>query len=537
MSEIVISYARSTATQAHAVAEALRALGYDVWRDDQLPAHRSYSEVIAERLETAKAVVVVWSAEAVKSDWVQSEADRAREAGKLVQLNLDDVRLPMPFDRIQCADLTLWTGDTDAPGWRKVVDSVAALIGGGPAPIPSSAGPGPTHAGKPSVAVLPFTDMTGAQVEDYFADGMVDEIATALSRFPSLFVSSGGSNVSAQETKRDLKQIARELGVRYVLQGSIRKAGKQVRIAVKLVEPALGEQLWAERFDGALEDVFVLQDKVASAVASQIEPNIEAAEIRRARNRPTQDLGAYDLWLRALHKLRIYEKAACLEAIALLDQALARDPEYGLALGLASYARALCFVMAWRDDRDAVRREGLEQVDLALRYGADDPQVLAWVAAAIANLGGDLATAEAIIERALERNPGSSFGWYVSGYLNMYGGRFRTALEHLTTSLRLDPRSPDGAMALSGMAWTLFGLRRFEEALALQRDASQLRPGFEGPVICIGACYAHLGRIAEAKAMLQEVPAATIAGVLGVVRDADFAQSLRSALALAGGGV
>src|SRR5580700_7386314 len=162
MSHVFISYARSTADEAQTIAEALRGLGHDVWLDDEIPVHRAYADVIEERLRAAKAVVVIWSAEAVKSQWVQSEADRAREDGKLVQLNLDGARLPMPFDRIQCADLTGWACNLDAPGWRKVVASIGDLVGRqGAAPAPAVPAPAPLELpAKPSIAVLPFTNLS-----------------------------------------------------------------------------------------------------------------------------------------------------------------------------------------------------------------------------------------------------------------------------------------------------------------------------------------------------------------------------------------
>jgi len=196
MSDVFISYARSTAKQAQQVAVALRGQGYTVWIDDDLPAHRTYSRVIEEQMTAAKAAVVIWSADAVQSEWVLSEANRAREDHKLVQVITDTSRLPMPFDTIQCADLTGWTGDLDAPGWRKVVASIADLIGAGAVPNDPLADNPPPLPTKPSIAVLPFDNLSGDPEQDYFADGMVVEIVEALSRIRSIFVIASGSGLS-----------------------------------------------------------------------------------------------------------------------------------------------------------------------------------------------------------------------------------------------------------------------------------------------------------------------------------------------------
>jgi adenylate cyclase len=545
MSDIFISYARSTANQAQAVADSLRALGYTIWRDDELPAHRSYADVIAERLAAAKAVVVLWSADAVKSEWVQSEADRARTEHKLVQLALDGAPLPMPFDRIQCADLAGWSGDTDAPGWRKVVASIAALVGdhSKSTHMPSmSRAHSISHAGrlpqsgKPSIAVVPFTDMT-VQGDSYFADGMVEEITTALSRFPQLFVNAGGANPAYAGTTHSPAQIAAELGVRYLLEGSIRKSGDRVRIAVKLIEAAAGEQLWAQQFDGTLEDVFALQDTVANAVASQIEPNIEANEIRRAQARPTQDLGAYDLTLRAKALMRAYERGAFLDARAVLDAAIARDPDYAQALSLASICRSMLCVMAWSEAPEIDHPQCLDLAARALLRANDDAYVLAQVAAATAILGSDLAAAAALIARSLHFNPGSSFAWFISGWINVYGGRHLTALQQFDTVLRLDPRSPDGPTVVNGKGYALFALRRFDEALTMLHEVLLLTPGNDGAQIVLAAAFAHFGRLAEARGALAKVSLATITSMLVVFRDPGDRDLLREGLVLAGADV
>src|SRR5579859_914444 len=289
MSDIFISYARSTASQAQAVAEALRALGYDVWRDDELPAHRSYAEVIEERLLAAKAVVVIWSAEAAKSEWVQAEADKARAARKLVQITLDGARLPMPFGRIQCADLTGWSGEPDAPGWRKVIASVAELIGGTaaqPAPIPA--------ARKLSICVLPFANMSGDPEQEYFSDGISEDIITDLSKVSALSVVARNSAFRYKGQHVDLPKVARELGVSHVLEGSVRKAGDRVRITAQLVDGATNDHVWAERYDRDLKDIFVVQDEISLAIVRALQGELLPEEKASITRRGTDSAEAYD---------------------------------------------------------------------------------------------------------------------------------------------------------------------------------------------------------------------------------------------------
>ncbi|HEX3408487.1 MAG TPA: TIR domain-containing protein [Caulobacteraceae bacterium] len=534
MPDVFISYARSTAVQVRRIADALRALEWRVWIDEELPAHRDYSDVIEERLRQAKAVVVVWSAEAVKSQWVRAEADVAREAGTLVQLSVDGAIPPLPFNRIQCADLAGWSGELDSPGWRKVLASIAELVGEDSVAEVGRPAPAPTLPEKPSIAVLPFTDMTGADDRTYFTDGMVVEIITALSRFPSLFVIASGSSLAYRSGERDLRLIARDLGVRYLLQGSVRQSAGRVRIAAQLVDAHEGGQLWAERFDGTLEDVFALQDTVANAVVGQLAPAVEAAEIRRANAKPTQDLRAYDLYLRALHLMHAWNKQAFLDAISLLDQAVARDPGYAMAYALAGNIHTLLAMRGWSDQPEQSRRVGLELGQQALRAGGDDHEVLLWVAGTIVQARGDTATADSMIERSLALNPGASFSWFISGWAKLYLGRFELSFAHFETSLRLNPRSPQRANTLNGMGLCQLAMRRFDEAIVLQKQAVQLHPGDQGTAMGLVASLAHAGRIPEARATLQNVHRSTIDNTLGGLRDPGFRELLRSGLALAG---
>jgi len=508
MSDVFISYARSTEREARQVAEALRGLGYDVWRDDELPAHRDYSEVIEERLRSAKAVVVVWSAEAVKSQWVRAEADLAREAHTLVQLSLDASPLPMPFNRIQCADFSGWTGDVSHPGWKKVAASVAELTGASPSPAPTAGAPQPLALpDKPSLAVLPFADLSPAKDQDYFCDGMVVEIVAALSRFRTLFVIASGSSLSYRDAAGRLPQIARELGVRFLLQGSVRKAGDRVRITAHLLDALEGaREVWTERFDDTLEDVFALQDKVANAVAGQIEPTIIAIDTRRASARPTQDLTAYDFYLRGMNAYAVFGKATHAEALTLFDEAIARDPGYAEALSISAFARANRIVLGWSDDPQEDRRVALDHRARALRARGDDPEPIAAVAMSSMQLGVDRDGALAAAERALARHPGSSTIQMNSAWVFLYAGQAAAALAGFEASLRLDPRSVWRQILLLGTAFANLFLHRFEAVIPPAKEAGELMPDVEPfAASLIAAALGHLGRREEARAALAGV--------------------------------
>src|SRR5437763_3769734 len=250
---------------------------------------------------------------------------------------------------------------------------------------------------KPSIAVLPFQNMSGDPEQEYFADGMVEEIITALSRIHWLFVIARNSTFTYKGQAVDVKQVGRELGVRYVLEGSVRKAGMRVRITGQLIEAETGTHLWADRFDGLLEDIFALQDNVASSAAGVIEPTLQAAEIRRSLERPKSDLTAYDLYLRALSH---YEagRAGVRRALELLGQAIERDPGYGPALALAAHCHQVLDTTGRAQDRAANRRECIDLARRALGVTRGDPDVLGRLAFAFGYFGEDLDAAIALID-------------------------------------------------------------------------------------------------------------------------------------------
>src|SRR5712671_1501226 len=319
---------------------------------------------------------------------------------------------------------------------------------------------------KPSIAVLPFANMSGDPEQEYFADGMVEEIITALSRIRWLFVTARNSSFTYKGQAVNVRQVGRELGVRYVLEGSVRKAGGRVRITAQLIDALSGVHLWADRFDGSLDDVFDLQDKVAISVAGVIEPTLQAAEIRRAADRPTNDLTAYDLHLRALSFLYHWERKATASAFDLLRRAIERDPQYGSALALAADCHMNFHVNGWTSDPESNRCEGIDLARRALRVASDDPGVLGRAAHVLGYFGEDIDASIELIDRALALNPSFARGWVISGWLRLWAGQPDLAISHLETSLRLSPHARrSGTFMAIGVAH--FFARRYEEARAM----------------------------------------------------------------------
>jgi TolB-like protein len=361
---------------------------------------------------------------------------------------------------------------------------------------------------KPSIAVLPFANLSGDPEQEYFADGMVEEIITALSRIRWLFVIARNSSFTYKGQAVDVKQVGRELGVRYVLEGSVRKVGTQVRINGQLIDAATGAHLWADRFDGSLEDVFELQDRVALSVAGVIEPALQVAEMRRSAARSATDLGAYDLYLRALAVFFPTTKERIVEALGLLEQAIAIDRHYAPALSWAARCHLQLFVNGWAEEPETSRRRARDLARLALDVAENDPGILANTASVLVHLGEDIGAMIGLVDRALALDPSYARGWHVSGTLRLAAGQLDLAIEHVETSLRLSPRERIGStLFVIGRAY--FFKRQFEEAAAKLLLSIQDDPGFPPSYRCLAACYAHMGRLDEARAIVAQLRAIT----------------------------
>jgi adenylate cyclase len=520
MSDVFISYAHSTARQARAAADALKGLGYSVWLDDDLPAHTAFTHTIEEQLEKAKVALVIWSADAARSEWVLSEANRAREDRKLVQFTVDGTRLPMPFDQIHCADLSGWTGDADHPGWCKVLGSVADVVGGAlpaPAPAPATAPAArvsPALPDKPSIAVLPFSNMSSDADQDYLADGIVESITAALSRVRQFFVIARASAFAYKGRRENVCEIGRQLGVAYVLEGSVQRAGNRIRISVQLVETEAGANVWTGRHDGTIDDIFDLQDQITEQVAGELQPSIRIAEIERSRRKRPQDLGAYDYAMRALPHVWALEKAESAKALALLDKALEIDPDYPLALSLAGWCHAQRSVYTWAADIEESQALALTLAERAAQLSGDDPLVLA-VLGAVQTITHHLGAARVLLERALAIDPNSAWGWSRLGWIEVYCDRPKEAIETFERALRLSPLDPMNFNNYAGIGAAHEVAGDHDKAVAFVRRALEERPHAHWLYRHLACALSGAGRMDEARQayadMMRAYPDLTVA--------------------------
>jgi TolB-like protein/class 3 adenylate cyclase len=388
---------------------------------------------------------------------------------------------------------------------------------------------------KPSIAVSPFANMSGDPEQEYFADGMVEEIITALSRIRWLFVVARNSSFTYKGQTVDVKQVGRELGVRYVLEGSVRKAGGRVRITAQLIEATNAAHLWADRFDGSLEDVFELQDKVASSVAGVIEPALQAAETARSTHRPTNDLSAYDLYLRA-YAMILASARQVPDALRLLERAITRDARYGAALAEAAFCCHRLVIDGLSEDPVADRLKGIDFARRALEVAAADPHSLATAAHALAYFGEDIDAMIALADRALALNPSFARGWQLSGTMRLWAGQPDISIQHTEASVRLSPRARVGS-SLAVIGHAHFFSRRFNEAvpkllLAVQEDPSNIRA-----CRCLAACYAQMGRLGEAREFVARVRSITSVVIpdLSFYRNPEHRELFLSGLRMAAG--
>lgn len=470
MADVFISYAHTTAKQARAAACALRAAGYSVWLDDDLAAHREFTQAIEEQLTAAKAALVIWSADAARSTWVLSEANRAREDRKLVQLAIDGTRLPMPFDQVQCADCSGWTGETEHPNWRKVTASIRELVDGegrtSPAPLAAPPAREPARP-EPLLAVLAFDNLSGDPEMAYFSDGVSEEIQQTLATGADVKVIGRTSSFRYRGPDKQVRRLAAELKATHLLDGAVRRSGGRVRISAQLIECDGETTLWSDRFDRELSDIFALQDEIAAAVAAALRVVFEPA----SRVGPV-DPAAYELYLKALELQSgsFSDREVTLAAIGLLEQATSLAPRFGRAWAMLAFVRG-------------------RQLRV---HGTDRPYAEA------------RAKLVAAAETALALDPGLGAVHFVLGALTPVGRR----AERETFVRKALAAAPNDADVLAGCAQFYFNVGRNREALDLARRGADLDPMSLSAGNMCGIFLMGAGRYQESCAIFDRLIAA-----------------------------
>jgi adenylate cyclase len=390
---------------------------------------------------------------------------------------------------------------------------------------------------KPSIAVLPFTNMSGDPEQDYFADGIVEEIIAALSRFRSLFVIARNSNFTYKGKAVDVRQVSRELGVRYVLEGSIRKSGNRLRIIAQLIDAISGNHIWSERYDGELTDIFDLQDRVTEAIIGALEPTITLSEIERAKRKRPDSLDAYDCVMRALPAVWSQDLETTAEGLGLAEQAMALDPTYALPKALAAwcYAQRVTYMRTPVPAEDRARAVKLAQEAASL--DSNDPLVLTVLSAAYA-LVSQLDLGLTTIEKALALDPNSAWAWLRSGFLHNFTSQPDVAIEHFQRAMRLSPLGPMHFNAVLGIGGAYFAKGQFGEAAQWVEQALREKPNATWAYRLLTTAYANAGCVEEARQVaakfLEAFPGMTVSRAVDATPgDANFlrpyAQGLRDA--------
>jgi len=541
MSHVFISYARPDEALATLVADELRGAGFDVWRDDELPAHRPYAEVIEERVNGARAVVVLWSAEAAKSHWVRAEADTARAAMTLVQVSLDGTLPPMPFNQIQCADLKGWDGQRTAPGWRKLLASVGELAGN----VEEEAKRQQSR--DVSICILPFQNMSGDPEQEYFSDGISEDITTDLSQVSALEVIARNTAFTFKGQSVNVCDVARKLGVTYVLEGSVRKVGNRVRINAQLIDGASGGHLWAERFDRDLTDIFEIQDEITKEIVRALKLKLMPEEKKAIAKRRTESAEAYNLyllarqyWVTGNHGDARREE----RVMRICSRAVEIDPYYADAWALLALAQSSLRYEYGRDMDD-----GFAAANAALSIDPDIPQARLPIVKRHEQRG-DFDAAAREMELAIRLGPES---WEV----NKHAGRFYLNKRDVPTATRHYEKAAE-LMENDFHAWAMLStcyqasgdtakLRQAAKRMISESQlAAQQDPSNGAALGILAGGYALLGEKEKTREWIDRALLVdpdnlnmryNFACVLSIMRETDAAlKMLQSALSLSGRG-
>jgi TolB-like protein len=378
-------------------------------------------------------------------------------------------------------------------------------------------GPVPGLPDRPSIAVLPFQNLSDDPEQEYFADGIVEDIITGLSRSKLLFVISRNSSFTYKGKAADIKQISRELGVRYVLEGSVRKAGKRIRVTGQLIDASADAHIWADKFDSDLEDVFDLQDRLTSSVIGAISPQLERAEIERARRKPTESLQAYDYYMRSKFSIYQWTREGSDEALRMTKLAISLDPAFAVAYASGANIFGQKKGFGWIEDAAKERAESRRLAERAVQLDQDDPLVLAHAAQVYSYVLEEPETGSALAARAVALDPSLALARLWAGWAQVYLGNHDAAIEQFSAAIRLSPIDPHLFVPQTGMAFAHFFAGRYDEGLSRATSAIQRQPNFPGAQRILMSSLAMAGRIADARracdAVLQTDPTLRISGI------------------------
>ena len=547
---VFLSYASQDAEAARRICEALRAAGIEVWFDQsELRGGDAWDRQIRKQIQDCALFMPIISASTqsrtegyFRLEW-KLAVDRshliAQDSSFVVPITIDDTRspearVPDKFCEVQ------WTSLPKGESELAFVQQVLQLLRErGTASVSVSQAARRTAAlpGKPTIAVLPFINISGDPEQDYFADGMVEEIITGLSRIKWLFVISRNSTFIYKGKPIDVKTVGRELGVRYVLEGSVRRSGKHVRVTGQLIETATAANVWADRYDGTLDDIFTLQDEMTMHVIGAVEPTLRKVEVERARRKRPDSLDAYDLFLRALPLASTAMPEHADKALELLEQAIRLEPNYAVVHGFIAWCHEQRYLRGGlqAETREAARRHA----HAAIETGADDALALAMGGFVVGIIERNYDTALEALDRSLALSPSSELAFGFSSIIRAYWGDYPTAIEHAGMGIRLSPYDPLIYLPYVGLALAYFFAGNFVEAASAASRASAANPQFSVPYCLNTAALVRLGRADEAKSMakvlLELQPGFTVSGLVsGKITTPERMDLLANALRQAG---
>jgi adenylate cyclase len=383
--------------------------------------------------------------------------------------------------------------DEPVRAYRAILDRVASKLGTEPLPLPE----------KPSIAVLPFENMSGDPEQEYFSDGITEDIITALSKFRWFFVIARNSTFAYKGQAIDIKHVGRELGVRYVLEGSVRKAGNRVRISAQLIEAETGNHLWAERYDRNLEDIFELQDEITQTISAAIEPELFSSEHNRALRKPTDDLTAWDLFQRAVALLWQRDRASIESGIQLIRQAVDLDPKFGQAFGYLAYGAFLLLVYERAEDRDATLKQGIADAQHAIAIDRRD-YCAQYALGRLYTMAGDHQAAIRALDTCVAINPNFAAGYVGLEEAHVYGGDPNKAIEYADKATRLSPNDPMLWAMLHYKASAYVRLRDYDQAIEIFEQVCQFPNAQYVPFTTLAALYGLVGREHDARKTLEK---------------------------------